>query len=135
MLTNFAHLLHVLSRFGASAEVLTDQGGEFEGELQALLDKCFIDHRITSAYHPQANGLAERQVQTFKRGLAKMCDAMGKHSNWDELIPWVAFGALSKHPPAFPHTICCLVCTQWYPQRLRRKWSSPYSTHQPPSSS
>ena len=87
-----AYLMHVLSRFGASAEVLTDQGGEFEGELQALLDKCFIDHRITSAYHPQANGLAERQVQTFKRGLAKMCDAMGKHSNWDELIPWVALG-------------------------------------------
>ena len=36
---------HVLCRYGAPAEVLTDQGTEFGGEFQELLDEALIDHR------------------------------------------------------------------------------------------
>jgi hypothetical protein len=32
----------VLSHFGAPAEVLTDQGTEFQGEFQVLCDKALI---------------------------------------------------------------------------------------------
>jgi hypothetical protein len=53
----------VLCRFGAPAELVTDGGGEWEGEFDQLLTACFIDHRVTSPFHPQANGLAERVVQ------------------------------------------------------------------------
>jgi hypothetical protein len=67
--TNQAFLQHVLSRFGAYAECLTDQGSEFRGEFQDLLDHAFIDHRWTLRDHPQADGLAERMVQTCKKGL------------------------------------------------------------------
>jgi hypothetical protein len=47
-----AALKGVLTRFGAPAEVLTDQGEEFQREFAALLQKLLIDHRTTSWDHP-----------------------------------------------------------------------------------
>ncbi len=44
----YAFLDRVLSHFGALAEVLTDQGMEFQGEFQVLCDKALIDHRTMS---------------------------------------------------------------------------------------
>ena len=35
---------YVLCRYGAPAEVLTDQGTQFRGEFQETLDEAFIDH-------------------------------------------------------------------------------------------
>ncbi len=67
----YAFLNRVLSHFGAPAEVLTDQGTKFQGEFQVLCDKALIDHRTTSRDHLEANGLAERVVQTVKRALRK----------------------------------------------------------------
>jgi transposase InsO family protein len=68
----YSFLDRVLNRFGAPAEVLTDQGREFLGEFQTLCEQAMIDHRTTSRDHPEANGLAERMVQTVKR-TAKFC--------------------------------------------------------------
>lgn len=86
-------------------EVVTDQGGEFQGEVQALLDKCGIDHRLTSPYHPQANGLTERANQTLTRSLIKM--TKDDPDNWDKQIPTVLMGyratkqASTKYSPFF----------------------------------
>ncbi len=60
--TSQVFLQQVLSRFGACVECLTDQGLEFKGKFQNLLDHALIDHRRTSKDHPQANGLVERMV-------------------------------------------------------------------------
>jgi hypothetical protein len=60
--TNHVFSQHVLNRFGACVECLTDQGSEFKGEFQDLLDHALIDHYWTSRDHPQADGLAERMV-------------------------------------------------------------------------
>jgi transposase len=70
--TSQAFLQQVLTRFGACAECLTDQRSKFRGEFQDLLDHALVDHRRTSRYHPQADGLAERMVQTCKKGLHKI---------------------------------------------------------------
>ena len=51
-------------------------GGEFRGAFDALLPSLFIDHRTTSANHPQANRLAERAVQTLKRAV-NIAQALG----------------------------------------------------------
>jgi transposase-like protein len=67
----YAFLDRVLSHFGAPAEVLIDQGTEFQGEFQVLCDKALIDHRTTFRDHPEANGLAKHVVQTVKRALRK----------------------------------------------------------------
>jgi Integrase zinc binding domain/Integrase core domain/PHD-finger len=86
-----ATFAQVLCRFGAPAEVVTDGGGEFQGEFDQLLTSCFVDHRVTSPHHPQANGLAERIVQVTKRGLRKLCETK-RTAQWDEQLPWVALG-------------------------------------------
>ena len=91
---HFSH--NVLARFGACAEVVTDNGSEFAAEFHDLLAHCLIDHRNTSPIHPQANGLAERAVQSIKRALRKMVDAQattpGGAASWDEQLPWVLLG-------------------------------------------
>lgn len=90
--TAFVTAHHVLGRFGGCAELVTDQGTEWGGEFHELLQLSFIDHRRTSAYRPQADGLAERVVQTMKRCLDKVCDSPEKKTTWDLELPWVALG-------------------------------------------
>ena len=90
--TRAVFLQRVLGRYGACAEVVTDQGTEFQGVLDELLEACFIDHRVTSANHPQADGLAERAVQTVKHALRKRCELDRKSDTWDEALPWIMLG-------------------------------------------
>ncbi|KAH9539057.1 hypothetical protein CY35_15G039600 [Sphagnum magellanicum] len=61
------------------------------GEFQDLLDHVFIDHRRTSRDHPQADGLAERMVQTCKKGLQKICLTKNKE-DWDLALPYITMG-------------------------------------------
>ena len=89
-----AFLTHVLGRFGGCAEVLSDQGTEFQGTFHALLTSCLIDHRLTSPNHPQANGLSERCVQTVKRALRKLTDDVGHVKTWHKQLPWLVLGYL-----------------------------------------
>ena len=74
-----AFLDRVLARFGASAEVLTDQGREFLGSFEELCVQALIDHRTTSQDHPKVDGLAERVVQIVKSGLRKYGLIYGNH--------------------------------------------------------
>lgn len=82
----------VLSTWGAPAVILTDQGKEFEGEFDGLCYQALIDHRTTSRDHPEADGLAERMVQTTKLALRKYGLAAGNHDNWDLQLPWLSMG-------------------------------------------
>jgi len=87
-----AFLHHVIGRYGAMAEVVTDRGREWEGAFQDLLVQCLVDHRRTSPSHPQANGMAERTVQTVKLALAKMVEQGGVPEEWETHLSWVALG-------------------------------------------
>jgi len=102
--TSHAFLQQVLSRFGAYAECLTNQGSEFRGEFQDLLDHALIDHRRTSRDHPQADGLEERMVQTCKKGLRKICFT-GNKEDWDPPLPYITMGyRMFKHTSLFHFT-------------------------------
>lgn len=46
-------------------------------------------HKVTSAYHPQSNGLDERLNQTIKSSLQKLVNE--QQHNWDEYIDNVLF--------------------------------------------
>jgi hypothetical protein len=70
---NHVFLQQVISRFGACVERLINQGSQFRGEFQDLLDHALIDHRQISRDHPQVDGLAKRMVKTCKKGLQKIC--------------------------------------------------------------
>ena len=52
-------------RYGVAKVLISDQGREFCNKLNEQFFKLSgMDHHITSAYHPQANGLVEQQNQT-----------------------------------------------------------------------
>jgi transposase InsO family protein len=91
--TAYAFVRNVLCRYGACAEVVSDQGSEFLMEFHQVLKSAFIDHRTTSANHPSANGLAERMVQSIKRALEKYAALEdGTASAWDDYLPHIALG-------------------------------------------
>ena len=75
---------------GLPSVLTTDQGKEFNNKMNKQLMVVFnINHRLTTAYHPQANGLDERFNQTLSNSLAKFvqdnCDC------WDEKLRAVIY--------------------------------------------
>jgi hypothetical protein len=100
--TGRTFLQQVLSRFGACAECLIDQGSQFKREFQDLLDHALIDHRWISRDHPQVDGLAERMVRTCKKGLRKIC-FIGIKEDWDLALPYVTMGYMMSKHTYLPH--------------------------------
>lgn len=79
-------LQKVIYEEGTPEEVLTDRGTHFTGEkFEAFLRQNNIKHLKTTAYHPQCDGLAERQIRTLK-DLVR-CSILGKidgtSKSWD----------------------------------------------------
>jgi transposase InsO family protein len=83
--------LGVMTRFGACAEVLTDNGTEFQREFKQLCQKLFLDHRWTSRSYPQSNGLTERLVKTIKTGITKY-ETENDRRTWDKWLPYLVIG-------------------------------------------
>lgn len=123
----------VLARFGAPAEVVTDGGREFMGEFQELLDKAFIDHRVTSPNHPQADGLAERGVQTLKSALRKYVSKTGDEADWEQGLYYAVLGynvspqASSKYAPY--QLLHCT--TPVFPPAIRKRLECPLDFKEP----
>ena len=64
-----------ISRYGIPDELISDNGPQFACEEFAQFMKDYdIKHTTSSPYHLQANGQAERTVQTVKRLLVKAKD-------------------------------------------------------------
>ena len=89
---------------GLPSVITTDQGSEFHNEVNAALMTTFgIKHRLTTAYHPQANGMDERYNQTLINSLSKF--AQDARSRWDENLPEVVYAyntgvqESSRHTP------------------------------------
>ncbi|GFV14198.1 retrovirus-related Pol polyprotein from transposon opus [Trichonephila clavipes] len=83
-------LEEIVLRHGAPRVIITDRGAVFRSRLvSSLVDLCNIDHRFTTAYHPQTNGLTERFNKTLADMLSMYVDVGQK--NWDEILPFVTF--------------------------------------------
>jgi len=69
---------------------MSDQGREFVNKVnQELFKLCGTDHRISSAYHSQTNGLDERMNQTLTTALVKFVNE--NQDDWDVHIKSVLF--------------------------------------------
>ena len=61
-----------------------------------------IKHRLTMAYHPQANGLDERYNQTLINSLSKVAQSIW--SKWDEKLPEVVYAYNTAIQESSRHT-------------------------------
>ena len=77
-------------RFGIPLEVITDQGKEFCGELTEDLFKLMrVDHRTTTAYHPQCNSQAEVANKTIAKYLSSFTD--DSTLDWEDYLAPLMF--------------------------------------------
>lgn len=65
-------LKQIFSAFGLPVEIVSDNGPPFNSfEFNAFCQANGINPVKSPPYHPQSNGIAERSVQTIKKGLEK----------------------------------------------------------------
>ena len=85
-----AFLYRMFLRHGCPQEIVSDQGREFCNRIvDALEELTGFKHRMTSAYHPQSNGLDERFNQTLKSQLQKLVN--DRQDDWDDLLDNILF--------------------------------------------
>ena len=79
----------VITRVSVPSAILTDQGGEFTGEvMQCLCRRLGVDHLRTSAYHPQTDAKCERVHYSVHNMIVKMVGE--QHEKWPDLLGAVA---------------------------------------------
>ena len=70
--------------------LISDQGREFVNSVkEELFALTGTEHRVTSAYHPQTNGLTERFNQTLQTALIKIVN--DNQNDWEEHLSAVLF--------------------------------------------
>ncbi|KAM7282081.1 DDE-type integrase/transposase/recombinase [Ixodes scapularis] len=80
----------IVLRHGAPEVLITDRGSSFMAQLtQEILRLSHTEHRRTTAYHPQTNGLTERLNKTIADMVSMYVDV--EHKTWDEVLPYVTF--------------------------------------------
>ena len=90
-----AALFEVFTTLGFPKVVQSDNGTEFvNAALKHLFTQAKVDHRLVTPYHPRANGIAERTVQTATTAIKKLLD--GAHGEWDIAVPFVQFAINTK---------------------------------------
>jgi len=78
-------ILHV----SVPSAILTNQGGEFLGEvIECLLKRLGITHLKTTAYQPETDAKCERIHFSIHNMITKMIDE--KHERWPDLLGTVA---------------------------------------------
>jgi hypothetical protein len=84
-----AFIANWVARFGVPTTVTTDREAQFTSALwSGACMSLGIRHVLTTAYHPQSNGMVERIHRHIKDALRKH----GEGSTWHSHLPWVLMG-------------------------------------------
>ncbi|KAL5491158.1 hypothetical protein EMCRGX_G016393 [Ephydatia muelleri] len=83
-------LLSLIARLGCFHVCISDQGREFVNSFnEKLFEIAGVEHWVSSAYHPQTNGLDERMNQTLTKAIVKYINT--EQDDWDEHIESMLF--------------------------------------------
>ncbi|GFT58849.1 retrovirus-related Pol polyprotein from transposon 297 [Nephila pilipes] len=70
--------------------MLSGRGRSFLPNIVKSINQlCKISHLLTTAYHPQTNGLTETFNGTLANMLSMYIDV--KQRNWDNILPYMTF--------------------------------------------
>jgi hypothetical protein len=77
----------ILCRWGALAELVTDNAPQYVAALDVLASRYGIHHIKISGYNSQANGIVESKHFDVREAIMKTCK--GQESKWREVLPQV----------------------------------------------
>ena len=78
--------LNWIAIHGVPDTITTDRGSQFTSQIWTQLLKTWgIQHNVTTAYHPQSNGLVERLHRRLKESLMALCQ--DKREKWFWKLP------------------------------------------------
>ena len=82
---------HVFKDWGIPARLISDRDPKFNSDFwRAVFSQCGTKLGMTTAYHPSADGQAERSNQTVETALR--CLLIGKYEqNWEDILPQVEY--------------------------------------------
>ncbi|KAK3556146.1 hypothetical protein QTP70_005632 [Hemibagrus guttatus] len=90
MQTAEALFLHVFRNFGLPKDIVSDRGSQFTSRVWgSLCARLGIRVSLSSGYHPQSNGQAERLNQEIGRFLRSYCSR--EQYRWSEFLPWAEY--------------------------------------------
>jgi len=87
-----AHMFfeHVICKHHVSNNIVTDRGMQFTSRFWTrVCSHMSIEHRLSTAFHPQTDGQTERQNQTMEQYLRAFSNYV--QDNWVELLPLAEF--------------------------------------------
>lgn len=77
---------HVFRCYGLPKDILSDRGPQFTSRVwRAFMERLGLTVSLTSGYHPESNGQAERTIQELGRFLRTYCH--DRQHDWAQFLP------------------------------------------------
>jgi transposase InsO family protein len=97
------YIREIFRLHGVPARIVSDRGPQFAARImKEFLRLLGINSNLTTAYHPQANGMTERMNAEVVKYLRLFCDA--RQDDWARLLPMAEFVINSREVAALHNT-------------------------------